>query len=591
MFRENASGMQPPLLGKTINELSESKQAQLESSWAGVFRREVLLRLDEKPFGVMYSTKRSRPNVPVNQLLGWEILKSGFGASDEEMHERFLFDIQVRYALGIDDLNEGDFTLRTVYNFRSRLWLHNQEQGTNLLDQAFEQVTDEQMSAFTVSSSQLRADTTQIACDIAKTSRLQLLVEVVQRLYRTLSATDQARYGEYFAPYVKGKSQQYIYRLKRNEYAPALERMGGVMAQLIGALAATYGEEAAYQMLCRVFDEHFVDESELDDDGPESGLRPKLPAELTADSLQSPDDPEATYRHKAGQGYRGYVTNLIETCDPENEVDLIVKVQTEPNTADDADLLCDALPNLRDRTDVEVIHSDGGFHSPVLDEELAMAKIEQHLTAIRGSQPDPERIGLAQFTVEYDALDNPILLHCPEGQEIPVDPGRKADRFIARPDGDRCAACPLFQLCAVRPSQPSAAPAIYFDRQTLRTAHKRGLIIQHRNGHGPHLRPAVEATVRSVKHPLPHGKAPVRGKFRVASIILASAFMVNLRRLHRHLTLNPHKHNPQTADLCPPTSLLAYFLALWATFTQNSLLERCIRSYPSPQAPILCFAS
>ena len=151
MFRANPSPMQPPLLGQTLNELSASKRAQLESSWAGVFRREVLLRLDERPFAELYSTVGSRPNTAVNVLLGWEILKSGFGASDDEMHERFLFDIQVRYALGVDDLNEGDFALRTVYNFRNRLWAYHQATGKNLLDQAFAQVTDEQMSAFTVS--------------------------------------------------------------------------------------------------------------------------------------------------------------------------------------------------------------------------------------------------------------------------------------------------------------------------------------------------------------------------------------------------------------------------------------------------------
>ena len=509
------------------------------------------------------------------------------------MHERFLFDIQVRYALGVDDLNEGDFALRTVYNFRNRLWAYHQATGKNLLDQAFAQVTDEQMSAFTVSSSQLRADTTQIASDIAQTSRLQLLVEVVQRLHRVLSPADQERYGECFAPYVKGPSQRYIYRLKRDAYTPALERIGGVMAQLIDELAATYEQEAAYQMLCRVFTEHFVDERTADqpsddtpdngsdDDATRSGVRPKATSDLTADSLQSPDDPEATFRRKAGQEYRGYVSNIIETCDPANDVNLIVKVQTAANNTDDAELLRDALPELLDRTDVTVIHSDGGFHSPTLDDDLADAKITQHLTAIRGSQPDSERIGLARFAVEYDALDNPMLLRCPEDHEIPVTSGRTPDRFIARPDAARCTACPLYQRCAVRPTKPDAPPVIYFDRQTLRTAHKRRLIRQHRDG--PHLRPAVEATVRAVKHPLPHGKAPVRGTFRVAAIILASAFMVNLRRLHRHCIQkadNPDPTNHKWPPFTPVGTRLAQSRAFLTTILRMDRPSRTLHCHP-----------
>ncbi|NOZ51331.1 MAG: hypothetical protein GXP37_15005 [Chloroflexi bacterium] len=47
------------------------------------------------------------------------------------------------------------------------------------------------------------------------------------------------------------------------------------------------------------------------------------------------------------------------------------------------------------------------------------------------------------------------------------------------------------------------------------------------------LRAAVEATVRSVKHPF-RGKLPVRGKFRMASMMLASALMANMRRIHAY---------------------------------------------------------
>ncbi|MDQ7028288.1 MAG: hypothetical protein Q9O62_00195 [Ardenticatenia bacterium] len=43
---------------------------------------------------------------------------------------------------------------------------------------------------------------------------------------------------------------------------------------------------------------------------------------MSAHSLQSPDDLEATCREKRGQGYQGYVVNVTETCDPENPAQL-----------------------------------------------------------------------------------------------------------------------------------------------------------------------------------------------------------------------------------------------------------------------------
>jgi len=46
-----------------------------------VFYEEFFTRLDEEVFSVLYSEKKSRPNTPVNILVGFETLKSGFGRS------------------------------------------------------------------------------------------------------------------------------------------------------------------------------------------------------------------------------------------------------------------------------------------------------------------------------------------------------------------------------------------------------------------------------------------------------------------------------------------------------------------------------
>ena len=60
--------------------------------------------------------KKSRPNFPVNILVGLEAIKSGLGWSDEQLYDSFIFDMKVRYALGLYELGEGHFELRTLYN-------------------------------------------------------------------------------------------------------------------------------------------------------------------------------------------------------------------------------------------------------------------------------------------------------------------------------------------------------------------------------------------------------------------------------------------------------------------------------------------
>ena len=171
MFQKNEKHLQSPLLS-SLDELPSGMRERLEQSVAGTFRREVFARLDESPFAVLYSEKESRPNVAVNVLISLEAFKAGFGWTDEEMYDHFLYDLQVRYALGYEQLGEGYFAIRTLYEFRRRLAKYMQESSKNLVEAAFEQVTDEQVQALAVRTSHLRTDSSQIASNIRQYSRL-----------------------------------------------------------------------------------------------------------------------------------------------------------------------------------------------------------------------------------------------------------------------------------------------------------------------------------------------------------------------------------------------------------------------------------
>ena len=86
----------------------------------------------------------------MNVLVGLETLKLGFGWSDEELYDHFLYNLQVRYALGYHQFGEGDFELRSLYNFRQRLSQHNQEHRVNLLERVFEDITGQQIQTLKV---------------------------------------------------------------------------------------------------------------------------------------------------------------------------------------------------------------------------------------------------------------------------------------------------------------------------------------------------------------------------------------------------------------------------------------------------------
>jgi len=556
MFRKNECHLQSALFSD-LDHLSRKARKRLDNSWAGVFRRQFFGRLDERPFAVLYSNEDSRPNIPVNVLTSLESLKSAFGWSDEEMHDAFLFDLQVRYAVGYENIGEGDFDLRTVYNFRRRVGDHMRETGENLIEQAFEQITDEQVAAFGLKTGRLRMDSTQIASNIRRMGRLQLLVEVLQRVHRILSEPDQASYAEAFAPYLKGSSGQYVYHLKGEEIEPHLQRIGELMQRLIVELAREYQSHETYQVLERVFHEQFTLDEDLpessaaderedcsSDDPPEDG-QPADEVGLTADplvhirpgqqispsSLRSPDDPEATYRKKAGRAYEGYVVNLTETCDPGNPFQLIVKVQSAPNVTEDTTFLEEALPQLEARTDVHTIYNDAGFCSPGVDHVLRKLKVAQVPTALRGRAPAPNGTTLADCEIHLDATGQPLKLVCPHGCSADVVPGRKEDRFIALWTDSPCPECHFSKHSAGR--RPGRRSCTRFSRVDLERALRRQRMRAYHLGKKS-LRAAVEATVGAVKRPFNNDKVPVRGPIRLGQMMIGSAVMVNIRRITRY---------------------------------------------------------
>lgn len=560
MFKKNHSHKQLAWISN-VNDLPEKRRKRLEESWSGAFYRDFFCRIDESSFAGLYAQMPSRPNVPVNVLIGLEALKAGFGWSDEELHDHFIFDVQVRYALGYHQLGEGEFELRTLYNFRQRLMKHLAKTGENLIEKAFEQVTDAQVEAYQLKTGKLRMDSTQIASNICETTRLRLLVEVLQRTHRMLDETEVGRYAEAFEPYLKGKAGQYAYRVKPGEGGEHLERIGRLMHQLVEELAGKYGDKPSYQILKRVFAEHFELETK-------NRLRLKEGSELSASSLQSPDDPQASYRQKRGKDHIGYVANLTETCDPENDLQLVIKVQVEPNTSEDARMLEAVLPELHKRTQVEELHTDGGYGSEAVDDLVSKMEIDLVQTAIKGAKPDPATLGLDDFEWGNSAQGNPVSVTCPNGAQAQVIAGRGQDRCLAYFSLEDCEGCPFAGQCPAEPLKRRPKRALRFSKHQHQVAHRRQLAAQARSG-GGNLRAAVESSVRSLKHPFRNGKVPVRGQSRVRMVLIASAAMTNVRRICRYLQDKNKPESREESQKSPLDAPVFYFFKRALTFVAS----------------------
>lgn len=553
MFRKNSKHQQPALIS-AASELPEKQQKRLKNSWADTFYTEFFKRIEEETFSVLYSAVGSRPNIPVNVLVGLEALKAGYGWSDQELYENYCYNLQVRYALGYDRLGDGDFEIRTLYNFRERLSGYNAEQGINLLEKAFEQIADAQITALKVRTGMQRMDSTQIASNIVSASRLQLLVESLQRVERILKEVDKERLAEKFAPYTSDSAGHYTYRIKGKEAVREhMQQIGETYQELICELHAGYGEEPAFKVLERLFTENFTLEGHI--------YRTKENEELSSDCLQSVDDLEATYRTKGKTHYRGYVTNITETCDPKNKMQLITKVQVAANIVDDTKLLAEALPNLKKRTKIKTLYTDGGYGSPVMDKTMLANKVEQIQTGIRGRIPDDKKLNLADFEIKQADSGKPTKVTCPQRQIAAVHSSSQKEGFVAQFDPEICQQCPLVDQCPAQKGKRDAMWHLRFTESQMHVSQRRRKNFRFKKEAG-NLRAAVESTMRQVKHHFPAGKLPVRGLFRVNSLMIASAMMSNVRRIQCHLEREKANIAKRKQKCANKTSLVSFSVML-----------------------------
>ena len=112
--------------------LTERERKCLERSWAKVFSDEIFPAIDEERFRVLYSETASRPNTPVNVIVGALIIKELFDLSDDEVVENLMLDVHYQYALHTTSYEEQPLSDKTLSRFRRRCYEYERLNGVHL---------------------------------------------------------------------------------------------------------------------------------------------------------------------------------------------------------------------------------------------------------------------------------------------------------------------------------------------------------------------------------------------------------------------------------------------------------------------------
>ena len=257
MFKKNTKHLQPNLFG-LLNSLPDNMQKKVKQSEEFHFYNLIFRNIKEDLFKPLFSDKESRPNSPINAMVSALILMHRRTWTYEELFKQIQFHILVRIALGLDTLDEMPFCPATLFNFQNRLSDHFTKTGENLLEQVFDQLSDQQIKKLKIKTNIQRTDSFQAASNIRNYSRLQLLVELLIRIYRVLSDDDKKKFKEQFDPYVDKTSGQYIYSLKASDLPHEIEKVGHLYHWIESNLKSAYKDKEIFKVFDRVFAESIL---------------------------------------------------------------------------------------------------------------------------------------------------------------------------------------------------------------------------------------------------------------------------------------------------------------------------------------------
>jgi len=428
-------------LNDRFNNLTEKEKKVVEGSWAKTFADNIFPFIHEENFAVLYSNnKATRPNTPINIVVGAMIIKEIVGMSDDEALESLSCDIRMQYALHTTSYAEQPMSDRTFSRFRQRLYEYELETGEDLMKEEILSMSDKIAKFMELEPYLHRMDSLMIASACKDMTRLEVIYVTVANLVNAVHRIGGDDLLQGMERYLNSDDQnRTIYHNQVEDRVRKMQTMVEECATLLDRLGETGLELPEYGLAVRMLN----DQSDIN----ESGKRiAKNSHDIKPDSLQNPSDPDATYRKKAGKGNIGYVANIVQTYDKKGAA-VITDYNFQPNSYSDVDFGKEAIKIIAERvhehdtTKTELI-TDGAYAS---DENSQLARengINFITTSLTGIKP-PEILASFVINNEWRRVEQ-----CPVGNEPQSQSWNpEKDTYRAVMDKDQCENCPHRAEC------------------------------------------------------------------------------------------------------------------------------------------------
>jgi transposase len=282
-----------------------------QDSFYRKFREIVAPLIKDKQFESMYCTDNGRPAIPPSLLAMATILQFHKNLSDREMERACMYDIEIKYALGLA-LDERPFDHSSLGDFRKRLLENGKEK------EIFDRILSHLIKKGLIEKNEIqRIDATHVIADIAVPTMVQLVKKSIFEVLKPLKGRYKDAYQR-IASEIDMKEYTRESVMSEGSGRPDPEKKRRKLVEVVEDARAILRETRAIgdrdikrkkDMLRRILQENI----EKDEDG---NPKERPHKEKPKDMMVSPIDPDARCGRKSEtKKFIGYKANVTETVD------------------------------------------------------------------------------------------------------------------------------------------------------------------------------------------------------------------------------------------------------------------------------------
>ena len=499
--------------------LGPKRRKVMDTSWSGLFRREILPELPVDALREYYHDCDGRPTKELFSMVGLMILQQMHDLTDEQAVEQFCFNVQWHYALDITDDSDACsyVSLGSPWTMRDQLT----EKGLHKI--LFEKVAQKLAKVFKVDFSKQRIDSVHIQSNMRRLGRISLFVKTIKKFLVNLKRHHpgllDALDEDLRTRYLKKKQQAVFALVKPTQAHATPDQLAKDVFLLVERFNSvqSVNEMSSFKLLVRLFDEQCIVE---DHDGERIPVA-KANKDVPSDSLRNPSDPDAGYSGHKGRGFQVQIMETYSSDASQGSFSLITYADVEPADRSDANALAPAIESTRGSNMApDELLADSLYGG---DDNRERAKKEHGVDVI---SPVMGRTGKGLSLDDFTLDASGKVVACPEGRS-PVRV-RFTKRFSAAFSLGDCRGCPQQENCPVKPGKKAAY--MRYSRKEVRLSRRR---IQEQTSElrdKYRFRAGVEASISEFDRRAGVKKLRVRGLKAVSFAAIMKAAGLNIRR-------------------------------------------------------------